>query len=330
MPPPAHARVSAGCSRLPLLGVAGTGEFYQDGDGSDGTDGDDDDHFTTWCRLDFDGDWRRRLIVMLRAYFDLGATFDRQASPEKPAIVGVISMGGYLARADEWIRFGRRWRKILREHGVKVFHMTDFERGGPPYEWDKSKREKFIVRLLKILGETARLGTATAIVRRDLDSLSAEEYRRFGNVYRYCAVTSMEHICRWLDEQGVEDSGDYIFEFGDDGQGPFRAMINEVIYRRDFRERFRVKSVYFKTKLQATGLQTGDIAAYEACKHVPRVMGEDSRAIRKSLEALLKKVPHRGGFLTLPEIRQYIAMTKSLPSTTHAFNNPVRARKVRP
>lgn len=238
--------------------------------------------------------------------------------------MGIIGLAGYLAEANAWIDFGRRWRRVLRDNGVKVFHMTDFERGIPPYDWGKRKRESFIVRLLRIIGETAMFGTMSAIVRRDLDALSKQDRNKFGNIYRYCAITCMARICQWLDEQDIKESVDYVFELGDDGQGPFWVMINEVIHRRDFRERFRVNSVNFMTKLQAPGLQTGDIAAYETCKHVPRVMGEETRPIRKSLETLLARVPHRGGFLTLTEIRQYITDTESLPSLTRVFQKGPR------
>src|SRR5262249_10586314 len=129
--------------------------------------------------------------------------------------------------------------------------------------------------------------------------------------YRLCASSVMGDVGRWLTKNGIVEKVDYVFELGDDGQGLFRAALNELLNRRAIREKFRIESTDFRTKREAIGLQTGDIAAYEVCKHIPRVVGKESRPVRKSMSLLLSRVQHIGKFYGRLELEHMLAARKS-------------------
>jgi len=251
---------------------------------------------------------------MPRAYLDLGATYDAPPSAREPSgTVGVISMAGYLADPGSWISFNRKWRRLLRDNDVPdmIFHMNKFEtRQGLYNGWSNAHRDSFIKKLLTILTDHVTLGVAGGVVTVDYYSFSEEDREILGSPYRLCASSVMGDLARWLQKNGVEEKVSYVFELGDEGQGIFRLALNELLHRRSIREKFRIESADFRTKAEATGLQTGDIAAYEVCKHIPRVMGTVPRPTRKSMSHLLSRVPHIGKFFSRPELEHMLAVQK--------------------
>jgi hypothetical protein len=61
---------------------------------------------------------------MLSAYFDESGTHGGSAA---------VAIAGYMATCEAWVEFEARWLAILSSFGLENFHMTDFVRGGEPY-----------------------------------------------------------------------------------------------------------------------------------------------------------------------------------------------------
>jgi hypothetical protein len=76
---------------------------------------------------------------------------------------------------------------------------------------------------------------------------------------------------------------------GDEGAGPLAAQLRKEQESGIFAG--WIVRVSFESK-QVGALQAADFAAYETTKQLVRTIGADERATRKSLEALVEKVPY--------------------------------------
>jgi hypothetical protein len=49
------------------------------------------------------------------------AYFDASGAPDDPN-VNNLTVAGFLASADQWIIFDRRWKNVLKKYGVTALH----------------------------------------------------------------------------------------------------------------------------------------------------------------------------------------------------------------
>src|SRR4051794_29762848 len=66
-----------------------------------------------------------RSVHMLAAYFDESGTDDQSS---------ILSMGGYVGKANQWVEFERNWKELLARRSIECFHLTDYQSG-----WLKDK-----------------------------------------------------------------------------------------------------------------------------------------------------------------------------------------------
>jgi hypothetical protein len=67
----------------------------------------------------------------------------------------LLVVAGYFAHVDEWKAFEKKWEPTVKAANLPYFHMVDFANGNPPYRnWDEPRRNRFIDRLLHIIGNT--------------------------------------------------------------------------------------------------------------------------------------------------------------------------------
>jgi hypothetical protein len=64
---------------------------------------------------------KRAEAQMLWAYFDESGEHDVNGQLIK------LTLGGSLATYETWGMLSEKWNKILKEFGIEMFHMADFE-----------------------------------------------------------------------------------------------------------------------------------------------------------------------------------------------------------
>jgi hypothetical protein len=240
--------------------------------------------------------------MILRAYLDAGYS---QKEPR------VFYMGGYLARWERWVPFNKKWRAFLRKNNLAFFRMTDYETRQAPYRsWSEERRLAVIKRVTFLIKETADLGVAAAITLPDYEALTPADQRLIGDAYGICASACIAKVARALRNAEVEEPVNYVFELGDKGQGAVSVALNELFADPRRRAKFLVRSISFEGKEDWPGLQIADFMAYETGKHVPRKIGLESRAMRKSLESVLESVPHYGVLFDANQLSKMIANRK--------------------
>ena len=82
----------------------------------------------------------KELFVILRIYAD--------ESPTDKA----LSLCGFMATADYWAKFSRRWNAVLWDHRAPYFHFREFAdkanrwkiEGNPYLGWNEKQRDSFL------------------------------------------------------------------------------------------------------------------------------------------------------------------------------------------
>jgi hypothetical protein len=244
----------------------------------------------------FPPEYRRRFMVILRAYFDGGT---RQKAPR------VAYIGGYLGRVQDWIRFNTKWRAFLRNNDLEVFHMAQYvARKGPYLGWSDARRLAVIRRALALITGTAKFGVSTAVLLDDYESFGKTAQQLLGSPYSLCVGGCVAKTARVLHDAGVKEDVAYVFELGDLGQGKVRVAFEELFRQPGFMKRYGILSVNFEDKRRLPGLQTADILAWESGRHVMDSLNAEDVPMRKSLEVLVNAIPHYGRVLRRDDLER--------------------------
>ena len=150
-----------------------------------------DDCFMKICRLILPGDWEKGLLCMLACYID-----ESTASNEKDPATCVV---GYLATAEQWVKFKSDWNSYLDTYGVEVFHATELEteigRQGTVYErWDRMKRDGFQSGLIQIIRDNTIVDVGAGIPCSVYEAvMTPQRSNRMGvkNIDELCALLCM-------------------------------------------------------------------------------------------------------------------------------------------
>jgi hypothetical protein len=236
----------------------------------------------------FPANYRKQLIVMLRAYFDGSKTFSR-SSP-----FPCLAVAGFVGDKKRWSRFQKKWRDVRKTSGIDFFHMADYEARRPPYDsWSERKRKAVLDRLISLTRETADFGAITLLPKSEFDSLDKRTRNRFNdNPYLWCASYCIGLIARRLEREKINESVMYIFESGDQGEPEFKhAMARLVETSEAFRRRFRIYSIMPGLKHEIPALDSADFLAWETTRYVPIKVGAASGPMRDSVKRVLEVVP---------------------------------------
>ena len=238
----------------------------------------------------------RRLLLMLAAYLDESGT--HSDSP-------IISVAGFLSTQARWIEYEPKWTNALAKWGLAEFHMTDFENWQPPYDkLSKTEHIELIGSLIDVIRATAWVGVAAALVKRDFIEVCASENVSLGSEYSFCANTCIRLLRQWMDTKQIPERIVYVFALGAEGASDIHKAFEKA--HAENADRLHLQSLHFSTPDQYTQLQAADILAHESIKQAARVLGYDDRALRKSLERILKGVPVESSLLHADAIRRNV------------------------
>ncbi len=105
--------------------------------------------------------WQEVQFAMFTAAFDASGTVHDQ-----PYLI----MAGYLATADQWMTFDRRWLKRLRDDKISYFRRSECASNTKQFnDWDKKpteKKDKLLRDLIKIINDTTERKTGCIVEHR--------------------------------------------------------------------------------------------------------------------------------------------------------------------
>jgi hypothetical protein len=193
------------------------------------------------------------LMVIFSAYFDASGHPDQS---------DVLTVAGYAAAVDSWIRFDKEWQGILEPEGVTSFHMTDFVSGkGEFTSWKGKEPEKverrrhFVEQLTCCLQRNYAKFFRASLFIPDYERVNQEFMlaESIGLPYATCCCLVTFAVREWASDLGALDTLLYFFEDGDKDKGNFEEM-HRAIYR---------KNPKFLDKTEAIAFQAADLNAWK-------------------------------------------------------------------
>jgi Protein of unknown function (DUF3800) len=229
----------------------------------------------------------KSLVAMFTAYFDASGT------PQETA----LTMAGYVADEQKWVKFENCWQEILGRENIKSFHMTDFVSCHGEFEGWK-ERPAIKNRFLTDLQECARKFTnkrfSASVVISDYNAINdkfrLEEF--FGRPYSFCGISCVEHVRKWATARRRVRELMFAFEDGDKDQGNIKTICSK-------RFRPRITAV-FLPKDKCLPFQAADLAAWKTRYPIREAVGDKDYTVA-DLERLLSSTreylrpPHSGG-----------------------------------
>ena len=228
------------------------------------------------------------------------AHIDESGTHDSP----IMLMGGYMGNEDQWKAFDAAWKALLSKERIISCHAKPLFHGEAQFRgWPRERREKFRLKVDKIVCETLQFGFTAIIRENDYKQLykgqpnprKLREDSQYGLLFRACLHTLESKITGGkvqppdfrLDiilEAGHKNSGDVVrlFEVAKKDHLPGCEHMLGSLTLRD-------KSVY--------GLQAADLAVYFA----NRLERDDHQSQPSDIEIsphILKPgEPSPGGFI---------------------------------
>lgn len=258
--------------------------------------------------------WEAVRLVMLTAYFDASGN-----QTDQPA----LSVGGFIARADDWIRFESMWIERLRKDGLDSFRASDVWRL-PQFKNDPERLANLYSDLIEIISQNVMRKFGCTITTKAIEVISSEERKKFSiHAYsmagRACTGQARQWLASWSGP-----TPEYIFEDGDEGK-------HELI---DIMKRDGFPVPHFKPKKDRIlkdgsvekgliPLQAADLLAFELFDPVRKIEQSGSlRRIRPALRVIDEKISGWLNHLNVERIEQVWKLSTMSPAEIWLPKNP--------
>lgn len=232
----------------------------------------------------------RRLVVVLSVYIDDSGTHSDSR---------IVVAAGYISYVDFWETFTASWQQALadvnvppNEHGIRVFHMTDFENSdldphSPFYQWTPDQKAAFMSQLTGLIRQYTLCGALTGIIVSDYQA-ALPRLPLDLKPFTFAVTQTMQQFEAWANRQGGNrESILYFFDKVQKHAGELGELMAEVDDSLDLTQRFRFARWVWSSKAKDSPLQASDILAYEAWKEgVNFILARTTRPVRKALRAL--------------------------------------------
>jgi len=242
-------------------------------------------------------------ILMLLAYFDESGTHSGSK---------VVSFAGYISTVEKWRQFNILWQAMLDLEGISMMHWCDLEsRKGIFNGWSQDRKITVQKAAISIFKTTILHGFTTSIVTDDYaEVIEMKPHLHFSSPYVLAMVGTLHLVKKWLKDNNVNETVSYFLEYGSGFENETHSVVNQA---EEVKEAFyNMKSLTFAKKSDILPLQAADILAYESYKHMLNdKVGDVRRGLRKSLETILRSVPHSDQFFnkeTILKLHAFVGM----------------------
>ena len=222
-------------------------------------------------------------MAVYTAYFD---------SSGQPYSTKVLSVAGFIADPEQWIRVQQQWEEVLSRYQVTSLHMKHYAHFIGEYaSWrgDGVKQKQFLSELIAILESNVRHSFACSIDLVEYERVDKELNAR--KILSPLALTGgrcVANVRKWARSNGIHlDSTICVFEDGDVDKGNLTTSVE-----RDFGV-----TPIFQKKGNSSALQAADLIAFEQRLAIGKMIEEfegchvELKQLRKSLQRIYK-IPH--------------------------------------
>lgn len=227
------------------------------------------------------------LLFMIWAYYDESGEYDQSGNLLN------MSIGGCVASLENWRGFGAEWQAILEREGLSHFHMTDFEKWSPPFDFklpdgsrDKERHNRLLNDLLKVMLDRVDYFAGFA----ESKPIPADAKRAHGSSMEGCVVAAISHAVHDLWDRYQQPIN---LVFGKQKHFGYGKILKyQEMY--DWGEGAgRIKHLSMASPLDLPQLQAADILAYEMSKE------QRDRPRRYPFKTLVEGAKERGTPITI-------------------------------
>jgi hypothetical protein len=244
------------------------------------------------------------LMAIFSAYFDASGHPDQG---------DVLTVAGYAAAVDSWIRFDREWEAILKGEGVTAFHTTHFVSSqGEFASWAGKEQEKvdrrrnFVANLLKCTETHCAKFFRASMFLPDYARVDQEYFlsEAIGRPYAVCSMLVAHSLRIWAHDLEALDTLLYFYEDGDKDKGNFEEKHKEAFG----------KPARFLLKEEAKAFEAADFNAWKT-RTALHESGKPDHTIEKGYNLLrsisiLNNVRREGGVLNEWSFRTFCEREK--------------------
>jgi hypothetical protein len=228
----------------------------------------------------------------------------------------ITVVGGWVVSVDEWSKFERHWKLLLKKEGLTAFHYADFDNSRREFEgWGKTRKEQVIQSIFKIIDSRDLRGFSGAIHMPEYKGVVSGSGTRLED--RPSPYLICQQYCLEMVSKKIAEDVHYVFDRQDEFDKP--AIDNFWSTKNDFPEWGKhMAGIAFESKEQFVPLQYADLLAYETFKRLNNKLFRPDLPTRKSMLALVRK--HKsliGGFIDKDLIRNILEWQ------THPKHRPV-------
>ena len=144
----------------------------------------------------------RKVVALLKAYFDESGTHNRSA---------VVCIAGFVGTCDSWQKMESDWLELLGEfqpYGVRYFHTSELlAQEGQFAHIDKPKGNYFFKQAAKIIRDAGVSPVFSAAVRHDWEQTVGDEVflERFPEPFYLCFEDVMQTLRNWTKRQNINE-----------------------------------------------------------------------------------------------------------------------------
>lgn len=223
----------------------------------------------------------------------LTAYFDESFNDPPNAI---MTVGGFIASERSWLRFERRWKKLLIDFKVGYFRMEEFAHfHGQFAGWKERENDRraFLRRAIDLIADTALQSFSTTVLIADWEFCNQGfmlDDKHF-NPYALCGFNNIDHVFWWCENNSTpKDQVMFIFEKGNPSDNNDLRVVADRQLGVEVHFEKKIPENLFKQPLGA--LQAADFVSWHSHNVGRRFEEGRLDGFRYDFERLFAQVPH--------------------------------------
>jgi Protein of unknown function (DUF3800) len=249
------------------------------------------------------------------------AYFDESTNEKSPILV----IAGFLSTDVQWDTFKTEWTAVLKEYGLKAFHMQHFaQRSGEFVRWPEDRRRELLSKLLAIIQSRVELGVAAVVHVREFQKVfGASDAPDIGSAYTLCCTACHLEAGEWAKSKSHIEPISYHFDAGHQDASEAKKTFLDI---KDVPENvvYRMGSINFEHDSASIPIQAADIAAYELWRWLDEHFADRTRHGRFPLAEIIK-TPWKIREFDREILEQIVQHRKGLPVSKRIINTYIPA-----
>ena len=237
-------------------------------------------------------------MALLTAYFDDSGTHNN--SP-------VVTYAGFIGREEVWADLESAWRALLKQHGIKRFHLAHMEAGSGEFDmWGRTRSDMVLHDFRQLILDRDLWGIACSVARADWNELVTGMARQhMSEPDDFCAEICLFDALNFTTVDEIENKVAVVF---DDRPHRSAAILRKAQpWLHEPHNGMELLSVTFSNATKLIPLQAADMLAWETYTHVQKwALHRENTVPRPHFKRFLESGALVGGVATRDALERMI------------------------